>query len=119
MPSKLHHIALMLCYVLAWLLPLVHEHEVEKVRAEHRLCMAEYECGNDATAPVFHKQCQHKHHDDDHCAICQSGATVKQGLVLVQKPMIPTPQVASAAISDNRIFQARQLLWHAIQPRAP
>ena len=119
MPLKLRHILLTLCYVLAWLLPLVHEHEVEVERAEHRLCIAEYSHACDAGTTVLHKKCRHHHHDDDHCAICQSGQSVRQSLVLVQNPVLPTSYVSLPYESKSHLLHARQLLWHAIQPRAP
>ena len=119
MPLKLRHIALTLCYLMAWLFPLVHEHEVAAERAEHRLCLAEYGVSGDVDEVVFHRRCQHQHHDHAHCAVCQSGQSVRQGFVLVQKPVLPMPQANPAAISHRCLFHARQLLWHAIQPRAP
>ena len=119
MSSKLHHILLVGCYVLAWLLPLEHEHEVEKERAEHRLCIAEYDSCNDSASVVLHKKCQHHHHDDEHCTICQSGHSFRQGFVLSPKTFLPPSQATLGVISNKFIFLACQLFWHVVQPRAP
>ena len=119
MPSKLRHISLVLCYALAWFLPLVHEHEVEKERAEHRLCIAEYShyCGTDAAS--IHSKCQHRHHNDGHCAICQAGQSARNGIALEQNPVIPVPSIIVAATPERLIFPVCLLRRHIVQPRAP
>ena len=119
MPSKIYHILLTLCYVFAWLLPLVHEHEVEKERAEHRLCIAEYSHDGGMDAANIHRKCQHQHHDDEHCAICQAGQTARNGVVLAQSSVIPAPPVVSSVNLERPRYPVCQLYRHAIQPRAP
>ena len=119
MPSKIYHILLTLCYVFAWLLPLVHEHEVEKERVEHRLCIAEYSHDGEADAANIHRKCQHQHHDDDHCVICQAGQSAKNGVVLAQNPVIPALPAIAAATSERHVYPICQLHRHIIQPRAP
>ena len=119
MQLKLCHIALTLCYLMAWLLPLVHELEVEVERAEHRQCIAEYSRHDDADTANLHRKCRHHHHDDAHCAICQSGLSVSQGVVLPQKPVLLMPQAKPAVIRQRNVFHVCQRLWHAIEPRAP
>ena len=119
MSSKNYHILLTLCYVFAWLLPLVHEHEVEMECAEHRLCIAEYSHDGEADAANIHRKCQHQHHDDENCAVCQTGQSVKNGVVLAQNPVIPAPPVIAAATLEQHIYFVCQLHRHTIQPRAP
>ncbi|MBR4673700.1 MAG: hypothetical protein IKP00_04475 [Victivallales bacterium] len=119
MSSIIYHILLTLCYVFAWLLPLVHEHEVEIERAEHRLCIAEYSHDGGTDAASIHGKCQHQHHDDDHCVICQAGQSVKNGVDLTQLPVIPAPPVIAAATSERQINPVCQIHRHTIQPRAP
>ena len=119
MTSRIPHILLVLCYAFAWLLPLVHEHEVARARAEHRLCMAEYSHHGGADAANIHRKCQHQHHDDGHCAICQAGQSAKNGVVLAQNPLVLAPPAIAAATPERHIYTACQLYRHAIQPRAP
>ena len=119
MTSRINHILLLLCYLFAWLLPLVHVYEVEKERAEHRLCIAEYSHNGDADAANFHRKCQHHIHDDDHCAICQAGPSAKNGVMLTQEPVVPAPPVISVSIFERLIFTTCQIHRHLIQPRAP
>ena len=119
MPSKIYHILLTLCYVSAWLLPLVHEYEVERERADHRLCIAEYSHDGWADVANIHRKCQHHHHDDDHCIICQAGQSAKNGVILAQTPVIPAPPVIAAATLERHIYSVCQLHRHTIQPRAP
>lgn len=119
MPSRIHHILLALCYVLAWFLPLVHEHDVARERAEHRFCMAEYcHCGA-GDAENIHRECQHRHHDDEHCALCQSGQSARNGFLLVQRAVIPEPQDIPASAPEHHVYAVCQLRRHIIQPRAP
>ena len=119
MPSKIYHILLTLCYVFAWLLPLVHEHEVAMERAEHRLCIAAYSHDGGTEAANLHRKCQHRHHENEHCAICQAGQSVRNGVVLAQPTVIPVPPVIAAAIPEQHIYHVCQLHRHTIQPRAP
>ena len=119
MPSKIYNILLTLCYVCAWLLPLVHEHEVENERAEHRLCIAEYSHDGGTDAANIHRKCQHQHHDDEHCAICQAGQTAKNGFSLAQNSVMQGPLVIVAATPEHLIFPACLFHRHIIQPRAP
>ena len=119
MSSKLHHILLALCYAFAWLLPLAHECEVEKERAEHRLCIVEYGYEEVAGAANIHRKCQHQHHDDGHCAICQSGQAAMNGVFLAQKAVIAASPIISSAAPERRIYPICQSHRHIIQPRAP
>ena len=119
MSLKNYHILLILCYVFAWLLPLVHEHEVGMERAEHRMCMAEYNQDGSSDAANIHRKCQHHIHDDDHCAICQAGQSARNGVMLAQEPAVPAPPVIAVSILERNIFSICQLHRHLIQPRAP
>ena len=119
MPSRIHHSLLALCYVLAWFLPLAHEHDVARERAEHRLCIAEYSHDGEADAANIHRKCQHQHHDDGHCAICQSGQAARNGVFLAQKAVIAASPIISSAAPERRIYPICQSHRHIIQPRAP
>ena len=118
MLSKLRHISLVLCYVFAWLLPPVHGYEVDKERAEHRLCIAEYSHGGTDAANI-HRKCQHQHHDDGHCALCQAGLSIRNGLVLAENLLIPVPPSIAAVTPEQHICSVCRLHRHLIQPRAP
>ena len=119
MTSRINHILLLLCYLFAWLLPLAHEHEVEKERAEHRLCIAGYIHNGGADAANVHRKCQHHIHDDDHCAICQAGQSAKNGVMLTQGLVVPAPSVVTISTLERLKLSTCQLHRHLIQPRAP
>ena len=120
MSAKLNHLALLLCYLVAWGLPLAHEAHLALERDGHCECV-EYPGRSTADREhgVLHEGCRHRHHDCEHCDICQQGQLFRclggEYLALAQVPV----RISSVCRHLAAWRPCLHSLLHVIEPRAP
>lgn len=87
-------------------------------RAEHRVCLAEYDgvCGDAQVG--LHKGCKHHGHDEEHCAICQQDSISRQ-IAWGQKVTASLTASTQDIIIPPEVVCASRIFRHAINPRAP
>ena len=97
---------------------MVHEYQMEKERAEHRLCLADCNDGADRTDVFLHKGCRHHGHDQDHCAICQQNSITQQ-IHNDQECSACHKNIAYERYPLLEVVYASRIFRHSINPRAP
>ena len=118
MSARRYNVLLLLCYLLAWSLPLLHDCQLAGERACH--CDRLVKCHDDMLAGpvVFDDDENSFHHDSANCPICQLSLSGQQ-VMFTDNAVESVSIVSREPVVSGYLFPHFRILRHCTQPRAP